>query len=250
MSRYEETQDDVRRIAPADIATGKQKWLYPDGWQNRGHAIATDDEYIHVAAIGLNPDTHAEDSYRVFRRNAKTGAPADWPDPANIAVTLPWKAGQPVVTGLAVDATHLWVADTAGNQLRVYTKADGKPAPILNGQSSMPLDNPHAIVTDGAGQLWVVTGNRVQRYSYDAATRTMKPTASIPDLARPYGLGWDRTNGASTLYVSEIDTGKVCKGSPGPVERPAEKPHSAISASPPNSSPASTTILVTDSAHR
>ncbi len=213
VSVYEEFQNDVRRIGAADLGTGKNKWPNGDGWKNRGHAIAVDDESVYVAAIAREDKPEGEpendDEYRIFRRDDKTGAFKDWADPKNILVTKPWAHGKPVVTGLAVDDKYLWVADTGGNQLRVYTKSDGKPAPILGGQSTMPLTAPHAIATDGAGRLWVVTGDRVQRYFYDPAAQNLVPETAITGLDRPYGLAWDLGN--KVLYVSEIGTGKIRK---------------------------------------
>ncbi|TCC30264.1 LamG-like jellyroll fold domain-containing protein [Kribbella speibonae] len=202
VSRYEEmAATHVRRIAPADLSTGKQKWFAPG--QPRGHGIAVDDRYVYVASF----NDKATD-YRIVRRDAITGKATEWGNPI---VTTPWTVGQPVVTGLAVDATYLWVADTATGQLRVYTKADGKPAPILAGQSTMKLTAaPHGIVTDGANRFWITAGDHVQRYRYDAASATMKPELSIgAGLLNPFGLAWDKATNA--LYVSEIGTGRIRK---------------------------------------
>ncbi|MCE7004320.1 hypothetical protein LWC34_15965 [Kibdelosporangium philippinense] len=207
VSRYEETANHVRRYSPADIATGKQKWLAATGWDQRGHAVTADDKYVYNAGWG-NGSNNSNHFYQIYRHAADTGRTVNWSGKP-IELKAGWKSGDQVVTGLAVDATHLWVSDAINNQLRVYDKETGAPAPILGGQSTMPLTDPRGIVTDGAGRFWVVTGNEVRHYTYDATAKNLKQTNSITQLDRPYGLAWDRSGGKSILYVSEIGTGNI-----------------------------------------
>src|SRR5947208_3461557 len=82
---------------------------------------------------------HADQNthYRIFRLDARTGKAADWSGnpggPSILAAN--WTPGTMPITGLAVDGTYLWVSDAAENRVEVFTKADGKPAPILGGEN-------------------------------------------------------------------------------------------------------------------
>src|SRR5207248_4499957 len=196
------------QYAPASISTCKRTWDSDDGFKLQGSAMAVDDQYVYVAAHA-DQNTH----YRIFRLDARTGKAADWSGnpggPSILAAN--WTPGTMPITGLAVDGTYLWVSDAAENRVEVFTKADGKPAPILGGENWMRLDNPRGIATDGANRFWIVTGDHAERFFYDTAAQTMRSEARTPALDRPYGLAWSRAGGQSTLYVSEIGGGHVRK---------------------------------------
>jgi hypothetical protein len=238
-STYEElNSSDVYRYSPADLPTGLETWYAKDGFGLEGHAIAVDGQYVYVGAHA-DYDANLKDWVHngIFRVDAATGNIVGWPGLDHIVIS-DWRtaAGDTPVTGIAVDATHLWVVDGADNQIKVFNKSGGSPAMILGGGNSMPVDAPRGIVTDGAGRFWIAGATGVTQYTYDPASQSMTPGAQIA-LGHAYGVAWDHSNGASILYVSEIDTGEVHKydvSGAAPVQlaawfgsyQPSKQPHS------------------------
>ncbi|WP_165401456.1 LamG-like jellyroll fold domain-containing protein [Herbihabitans rhizosphaerae] len=213
-SNGEEFQHDVRRYKPKNLGTGEEVWTGPhgyDGWRDRGHAIAVDQEYVYAASIGRTGKV--ETHYTVQRRRADTGQHAPWGTAGGeIRLADNWTGLTPV-TGIAVDGKYLWVSDTAGKRIRVFDKATGSETPV-----GLSLDAaPRGIVTDGNGHVWAAVGDHVRHYVHDGGT--VREVGRSTALGRPYGLALHR----SALYVSDLAAGTVrgfdVSGT-APVERP------------------------------
>ncbi len=210
VSNYEETQNDVFRFSPANLSTGQRTWGSQDAWDLEGTAVAADSQYVYVAAH-LGRTATGWKQYGVYRLDAQTGKEAAWPGAGRISIIPDWHLGIAPVTSLAVDGTYLWVVNPAADRIEVFTKADGLPAPILGGTNTMSLASPRGIVTDGANQFWITTGDHAERFVYDPALGQLRSEARTPALDRPYGVAWYRSGATSTLYVSEIGAGHVRK---------------------------------------
>jgi len=168
VSNYEETQNDVFRFSPANLSTGQRTWGSQDAWDLEGTAVAADSQYVYVAAH-LGRTATGWKQYGVYRLDAQTGKEAAWPGAGRISIIPDWHLGIAPVTSLAVDGTYLWVVNPAADRIEVFTKADGLPAPILGGTNTMSLASPRGIVTDGANQFWITTGDHAERFVYDPA---------------------------------------------------------------------------------
>lgn len=222
-STYEElNQASVYRYSPANLPTGQLTWRSNDGFRLEGHAVAVDTQYVYVAAHADN-----DKDYGIYRLDASTGAIDDWTESNGTKldhiVVSPWAldVGDTPVTGIAVDSQHLWVVDGQDNEIQVFNTADGSAAPIIGGTNTFHVTGPRGIVTDGANRFWITSSTGVTRYYYNSATQSMTAEMQTPTLGHPYGLAWDRSNGHSILYVSEIDTGEVHKydvSGPAPVQ--------------------------------
>ncbi|GAA2795270.1 LamG-like jellyroll fold domain-containing protein [Crossiella cryophila] len=201
-SAYEEMHGNIRRYRQGDIATGKRVWASRDGFANQGVAVAADDRYVY-AAIHADYDQGYQ-SYRIVRLDGATGKPANWYNGGGITVGK-WQQGTMPVTGIATDENYLWVVDAGNNELRTFFKGEGGPAPVLEGRSFLPLDNPRGIVAAGPNRFWIVTGDHVSRYRHDVGTQRLIEETRTPALNQPYGVALH----GSTLFVSEVGTGQV-----------------------------------------
>lgn len=114
-------------------------------------------------------------------------------------------AGSPITApiSLAFDATVLYVSSLATNQILKYSRSNGLYLGAL--ATAGPLDGPHGLAVDSAGNIVVASMNNhsVLRYSNSG---TLLGMYTHEQLDKPFGVA---TDASGKVYVSSLGGNKI-----------------------------------------
>ena len=109
------------------------------------------------------------------------------------------------ITGMAVQKSgnYLFVAHQNSNQLHVFDKTSGALIQTLS------FNAPQALATDGNGNLWMVTGTTVSKYTINSDGSLSAPTITLNNLVAPMSLAVSPDN--STVLIVDEGTSEQLK---------------------------------------
>jgi sugar lactone lactonase YvrE len=175
------------------------------------------DDYIFCQPQDVATDSHGNiwvaDGNRIVEYNSS----------GTISQTLPasnsWESGNDTthfsdVEGVAISATHLFVADWNNQRVQVYSLSTGVPIYSTTiGVTGVPasdnnhLNQPAGLALDSTGHLYIVDNgnNRVQRCTF---TSTWACTTLDSGLNQPFGIS---VNTSGNVLVADSGNGRVRK---------------------------------------
>lgn len=139
--------------------------------------------YTYICAIRLSDNS----LYTFSSGTAVPASPAGYePQKYTSCVDLDTTVGQPNgATGLAIQKTgnFLFVAHSNSNTVKVFNKTTGASVTTLS------ITTPGPIKCDGAGNLWVISGTSVSKYTINSSTGAATFAFTLTGLTQPLGIG-------------------------------------------------------------